>query len=147
MSLAAAELQNSNALVIDIALKYGYDSPTAFNRAFQTIHGVAPSLIKKSNISILSYPPYRFSLNIQGTNCLTCRIESKRSFRILGKRCPLHHDLMENFQNIPKEWDMALDTGLLDQLHLLNDQAPPCVIGCQHSSHKRMAVYDRSCFQ
>lgn len=129
MSLAAVELQNTNATVIDISLKYGYDSPTAFNRAFQKIHGVAPSLIKKSNITIKSYPPYQFSLNIQGANYLTYQIVSKRSFRILGKRCPLYHDLMDNFERIPKEWDMALAHGILDQLQLLNDQSPHALLG------------------
>lgn len=31
-------LKNENVKVIDVALKYGYDSPTAFSRAFQMIH-------------------------------------------------------------------------------------------------------------
>lgn len=49
MSLAAVELQNDDKKIIDVALKYGYSSPTAFNRAFKSIHGVAPSVIKKRN--------------------------------------------------------------------------------------------------
>ena len=40
MSLAAVDLKNESAKVIDIAQKYGYDSPTAFNRTFQTVHGI-----------------------------------------------------------------------------------------------------------
>lgn len=43
MSLAAVDLQNGDNKIIDVALKYGYNSPTAFNRAFQNIHGIAPS--------------------------------------------------------------------------------------------------------
>ena len=39
MSIAAVELQQSEIKVIDLALKYGYTSPTAFNRAFQSVHG------------------------------------------------------------------------------------------------------------
>lgn len=40
MSLAAVDLKNENAKVIDVTSKYGYDSPTAFNRAFQmTVRG------------------------------------------------------------------------------------------------------------
>ena len=52
MSLAAVDLQDAGAKVIDIALKYGYDSPTAFNRAFQSIHGIAPSVAKKENATL-----------------------------------------------------------------------------------------------
>ncbi len=43
MSLAAVDLQSGTEKVIDISLKYGYDSPTAFNRAFKSVHGIAPS--------------------------------------------------------------------------------------------------------
>lgn len=47
MSLTAQEICSTDEKMIDIGLKYGYTSPTAFNRAFQSIHGVAPSTIKK----------------------------------------------------------------------------------------------------
>ena len=46
MTLAAIDLQNSDEKIVDIALKYGYASPTAFNRAFQNVHGIAPSMAK-----------------------------------------------------------------------------------------------------
>ena len=52
MSLAAVDLKGSNEKIIDISLKYGYSSPTAFNRAFQSIHGVAPSALKNEGVSI-----------------------------------------------------------------------------------------------
>ena len=44
MSLAAVDLQGGNERIVDIAEKYGYRSPTAFNRAFQSFHGIAPHL-------------------------------------------------------------------------------------------------------
>ncbi len=47
MSLAAVDLQSGKERVIDISLKYGYNSPTAFNRAFKSVHGIAPSQVKK----------------------------------------------------------------------------------------------------
>ena len=53
MSLAAVDLQGGNARIIDIADKYGYQSPTAFNRAFQSIHGVAPSAVKGEGVSVV----------------------------------------------------------------------------------------------
>lgn len=43
MTLAAQELSGSNAKVIDVAVKYGYDSPDSFARAFQRFHGITPS--------------------------------------------------------------------------------------------------------
>lgn len=46
MSLAAVDLQSGRKKIIDVAAKFGYSSPTAFNRAFKSIHGVAPSSVK-----------------------------------------------------------------------------------------------------
>ena len=46
MTQAAFELQRTDKRVLDIALKYGYNSPTSFNRAFQNIHGIAPAAAK-----------------------------------------------------------------------------------------------------
>lgn len=66
MSLAAADLLQEENKVIDIALKYGYDSPTAFNRAFKSVHGVAPSKIKEDGIAIKAYPPIHFHITIKG---------------------------------------------------------------------------------
>ena len=42
LTMAALDLQNGDK-VIDVALRYGYESPTSFNRAFQKIHGTSPS--------------------------------------------------------------------------------------------------------
>ncbi len=51
MSLAAVDLQGSDERILDIAEKYGYRSTTAFNRAFQSFHGIAPSSVKDEGVS------------------------------------------------------------------------------------------------
>ena len=55
MSLAAEDLQGGAKKIIDVAYKYGYASPTAFNRAFQSVHGVAPSRVREEGVSPVSY--------------------------------------------------------------------------------------------
>ena len=57
MSLAAVDLQGGEERIIDIAGKYGYSSPTAFNRAFQSFHGIAPSSVKNAGVSVKSFSP------------------------------------------------------------------------------------------
>lgn len=109
MSLAAVDLQEAGAKVIDVALKYGYDSPTAFNRAFQSIHGIAPSVAKKENTTLKSYPAIKFSIFVQGMEEMNFRIETKEAFQIVGKSCPLSKVFEENFARIPHEWDAALE--------------------------------------
>ena len=84
MSLAAAELQGGDAKILDIAQKYGYSSPTAFNRAFQGIHGIAPSAVRNEGVSIKSYPPITFTIAVKGVEEMNYRIETRDSFRIDG---------------------------------------------------------------
>ena len=43
LSLAAEDLMQSGDKVIDIAYKYGYDTPESFSRAFTRFHGVSPT--------------------------------------------------------------------------------------------------------
>lgn len=129
MSLAAVDLQDEQARIIDIALKYGYDSPTAFNRVFQSVHGVAPSAAKKKNTVLKAYPAIKFSLAVSGKEEMSFRIEKKAAFRILGKSAPLQKVLEENFAAIPYEWDAALENGMLSELYSLMDGQPEGLLG------------------
>ena len=52
MTQAGFELQRTDAKVIDIALKYGYTSPTAFNRAFRSVHDITPNDEKRPAIRL-----------------------------------------------------------------------------------------------
>lgn len=129
MSLAAVDLQHTQLKIIDIALKYGYESPTAFNRAFQSVHGFAPSLVRKNHMSIKSYPAMKFNFSIQGREALNYRIEEKEEFRVIGKSYPLSKDLTENFKYIPTKWDESLTNGTLIQLSKFMDQEPYSLLG------------------
>ena len=127
MSLAAVDLQRG-AKVIDVALKYGYSSPTAFNRAFQGVHGVAPSAVREG-VAVKSFPPITFTVTVKGVEVLNYRIETKSAFRVLGVSIPLSKRLEENFANVPKKWDEAAQDGTLDRLAGLMDAQPAGLLG------------------
>jgi len=55
MTAATFELQTSNKKVMYIGLKYGYESPTSFNRAFQSVHGVAPTVARTKGTLLTAY--------------------------------------------------------------------------------------------
>ncbi|KPU57807.1 MULTISPECIES: AraC family transcriptional regulator [Bacillus] len=91
LTLAAFELKDSNAKVIDVAIKYGYNSPDSFTRAFQNLHGITPSEARSTIRSLKAYSPMTFQLSIQGGNEMNYRIKEKEPFRIIGitKRVPI----------------------------------------------------------
>jgi len=84
LSQAVFDIQNTNDKIIDIALKYCYESPTTFTRAFKELHGVSPKSARNEGVSIKTYPPISFVLTIKGVNAMTFRIEKKDSFQIMG---------------------------------------------------------------
>lgn len=116
MSRAAVDLQNSSEKILDIALKYGYDSPTAFNRAFQSVHGIAPSRSRTDGIFLKAYPPISFKITIKGAEEMEYRIEKKESFRIVGVSEPLFHEIEKNFEIVPQMWQKASMDGTLPKL-------------------------------
>ena len=98
MTLAAAELQTGDTKVIDLAVKYGYDSPTAFIRAFQGVHGIAPSAARESGVALQAFLPISFKIMVKGAAQMEYRIEQKEAFRIVGLSAPLKENLEENFR-------------------------------------------------
>lgn len=116
MSRAAVDLQSGAEKIIDIALKYGYDSPTAFNRAFQNVHGIAPSLVRNQGVSIKAFPAISFKITIKGAEEMEYRIEQKDGFRIVGVSQPLHRDIEKNFEIVPKMWQKTAMDGTIPKL-------------------------------
>ena len=129
MSLAAVDLQGKNMKIIDAAGKYGYNSPTAFNRAFQSVHGIAPSAVKNEGVSVKSFPPLSFKITIKGVEEMNYRIESKDAFRIAGVSVPLHKDIEKNFAVIPQKWQEISMDGTLQRLISMMDTPPMGVLG------------------
>lgn len=84
LTLAALDLKEQRVKVIDIAMKYGYQSPDAFSRAFQNFHGVTPTLAKQPEQNLKAYPRMSFQLTIRGGFEMNYRIVKKESFQVVG---------------------------------------------------------------
>lgn len=67
MTLAAQELAGSEEKVIDVATKYGYDSPDSFSKAFQRFHGITPSQARESGAPLRSFAPLHIKITLEGT--------------------------------------------------------------------------------
>lgn len=136
MTMAAVDLQSGDEKVIDIALKYGYDSPTAFNRAFQSIHGIAPSQAKIDGTALKAYPPISFKITIKGDAEMNYRIEKKDVIRIIGISEPLEKEIEKNFQAVPKMWAKAAQDGTVPKLVSMMNQEPMGVLGVSACNEK-----------
>lgn len=128
MTRAAAELQ-AGAKILDIALKYGYASPTAFNRAFHGVHGVPPSAAREGGVPLKSFPAISFRITVKGAEEMEYRIEKRDTIRIVGVSQPLHTQIEENFKIVPGMWQAVATDGTLQKLFALMDAEPQGVLG------------------
>lgn len=128
MSRAAVDLQ-AGEKVIDVGLRYGYQSPTAFNRAFRAVHGIAPSAVRDEGTPLKSYPPLRFTIMIKGAEEMEYRIERREAFRIVGISRPLDKDIEKNFAVVPQMWGQAASDGTIPRLAAMMDTQPMGLLG------------------
>ena len=84
LSAAAFELQEGNRKVIDVAYKYGYESPEAFSRAFKKLHGVMPASAREKGVLLKACPKITFSVSVKGEVLLDYRIEEREAFTLCG---------------------------------------------------------------
>ena len=129
MTAAAFELQNRAARVVDIALKYGYNSPTAFNRAFQSVHGVPPSAVWTKNVYLNSYPRLHLQISVSGNESLQYRIETRGPLRIVGFKMQLFSDMEQNFLEIPRFWQRIKESRQFAQFEPLMNAEPQGMLG------------------
>lgn len=129
LTLSAFELQNTNQKVIDIALKYGYDSPTAFTRAFQKMHHMTPKEAKVSNKVFTAYHPISFQVSIKGGNKINYAIVEKEAFRIVGARLKTNIREGDYYQKIEGFWKETTEKGLLPELLKINNGKIKGILG------------------
>lgn len=114
LTLAAFELQNSNIKVIDLALKYGYDSPEAFTRAFQNMHGTTPTTARNAGTKLKAYSRISFQISIKGIAEMNYRIEELKGFSIVGVQERVNTN--NAFNIVPGLWANAAKEGLFEKL-------------------------------
>lgn len=125
LSLAAFDLREPNARVLDVAIKYDYQSADSFARAFQALHGVPPSKAREATLK--AYPRLSFQLTIQGASEMNYKIIPKPTFHIVGfyKRVPLIYEGIN--PHIQQMWQ-SLDETLIGRLKELSDLEPSGII-------------------
>jgi len=66
LTLAGSELIATEVKIIDIAIKYGYDSPDSFTKAFSRFHGATPTAARKGGAMIKSFAPLKITFSLKG---------------------------------------------------------------------------------
>jgi len=104
LTLAGFELKHSDARVIDLAVKYGYDSANSFARAFLATHGVTPTAAREPGTQLQSFSRISFTITIKGETSMKYHIVEKGPFTIFGTSVEVSVIDGACFRDIPEFW-------------------------------------------
>lgn len=116
LTLVGNELSAADDKVIDIALKYGYESPESFTRAFKGFHGVTPSEAKKDGSKLKSFSRLSVKITLSGGNIMDYKIIEKEAFDIIEKVEVHTVEDSENAKSIPDFWTRSHNDGTVKKL-------------------------------
>ena len=116
LTLAGRELATTNVKVIDVALKYGYESPDSFTKAFQKFHGILPSQARNNGSNLKSFSRLSVKITLNGGNIMDYKIIEKEAFDIIEKVTTHTIDNSENAKSIPEFWSRSHKDGTVKKL-------------------------------
>ena len=114
LTLAAFDILNTTDKLIDIAVKYGYDSQDSFTRAFKAFHGTLPSKVRNETAQLKSCPKLSFQIIIKGENHMNYQIEQWSAFKLAGIKQRIKTE--QAFKTIPQIWDTAWKDGTMNRM-------------------------------
>lgn len=109
LALAGQELLASDSTVIELAMKYGYDSPDSFTKAFTRFHGHSPSGVRKDKATIKDFAPLKLTISLKGGYTMDYRIVKKEAFTVLGASKEFSYKNAK--QDIPLFWEEHYESG------------------------------------
>ena len=109
MALAGEELITSDITVMELAMKYGYDSPDSFTKAFSRFHGYTPQTVRKNKTMIKTFAPLKITISLKGGCIMEYKIVKKEAFTILGASKEFSYENPK--QEIPLFWQEHYASG------------------------------------
>lgn len=109
MSLAGSDLVSGDATVMELAVKYGYDSADSFTRAFFRFHGILPSVARRKSGMIKTFAPLKLTITLKGGYLMEYKITKKESFTVLAAAREFSYENAK--QEIPVYWQEHYASG------------------------------------
>lgn len=100
--MAALEAIAGNEKIIDLAYKYGYDTPESFTKAFSRFHGVSPKQMQGDAKKIKIFLPLRINVSVKGGNDMDFVVEKMEEMKVIGYERSFTYETA--YQEIPKFW-------------------------------------------
>ncbi len=109
LALAGEELMGSDVTVTALAMKYGYDSPDSFTKAFTRFHGYSPSAARRDKTMLKAFAPLQLSISLKGGYAMDYRITEKEAFSVLAASRVFGYENAR--QEVPAFWQEHYASG------------------------------------
>jgi len=121
LSLAVREIVETDAKITDIALKYGYDTPESFTKAFTRFHGVAPRYAREESVKLVLFNPLVIKLTVEGGKSMDYRIVQTKAQKFIALARSFKNEIINDAENhdIPDFWGKCHDKNLVEPLRNL----------------------------
>ena len=110
LALAGNDLLITDDKVIDIAMKYGYDSPDSFTKAFTRFHGVSPSSVRKDEVLLKTFAPLKLKISLEGGYLMDYKIVKKEAFTVIANAKTFPYEGAKEV--VPQFWQEHFQTGM-----------------------------------
>jgi len=109
LTLAGSELVSTDNKIIDIAMKYGYDSPDSFTKAFTRFHGSTPTAVRRDGAMMKSFASLKINISLKGGYTMDYKIIEKEAFTVLASGSRFKYESCK--EEIPKFWKEHYESG------------------------------------
>lgn len=109
LALAGNDLAATDERVIDIALRYGYDSPDSFTKAFTRFHGVTPTAVRRDGVLLKSFAPLKIRFSLEGGYLMDYKIVNKDAFTVLANAAVFPYEGAK--ARVPEFWQQHFAEG------------------------------------
>lgn len=118
LSMAGQEISNSDIKVIEVALKYCYESPESFTKAFARFHGITPNVARRTGVKLKSFNRLLIKIKLEGGTAMDYRIEKREPFTLLAKVAKFRNESITEDGNLEIQnfWKESGEHGVFDVL-------------------------------
>ena len=124
LTLASQELQTTDISVVDVAYKYGYESPESFSKAFSRFHGSTPRQARQKGTELHLFNPLVIKITLEGGSIMDYRMEHKehQQFLALVRAFPNEISGDDNDHSIPDFWTECSERSLIEPMQALRPE-------------------------
>nr|WP_312292715.1 AraC family transcriptional regulator [Clostridium chromiireducens] len=144
LSLAGQELQLTDSKIIEVAYKYGYETPESFAKAFSRFHGVPPKLAKRKGTQLCLFNPLAIKIILEGGNTMNYRIEETSKQRFIAKVRAFSNEIINEAGNhdIPDFWGECHKEHLVDEIRNLRRDGKKDLYGLCSPTKENEITFD-----